>query len=46
MSLHGIIFDIDGSLAGACGGWRDTGHLYADVDHALEIASLAGTASH
>jgi phosphoglycolate phosphatase-like HAD superfamily hydrolase len=28
--------------AGACGVWRDTGHLYADLDRALEIASLAG----
>ena len=32
--------------AGACGVWRDTGHLYADLDHALEIASLAAAASH
>lgn len=31
--------------AGACGVWRDTGHLYADLDRALEIASLAATAS-
>lgn len=31
--------------AGACGVWRDTGHLYANLDHALEIASLAA-ASH
>ena len=31
--------------AGARGVWRDTGHLYADLDHALEIASLAATAS-
>jgi phosphoglycolate phosphatase-like HAD superfamily hydrolase len=27
--------------AGACGVWRDTGHLYADLDHALEVAALA-----
>ncbi len=27
--------------AGASGVWRDTGHLYADLDHALEIASLS-----
>jgi phosphoglycolate phosphatase-like HAD superfamily hydrolase len=27
--------------AGACGVWRDTAHLYADLDHALEIASLS-----
>jgi phosphoglycolate phosphatase-like HAD superfamily hydrolase len=26
---------------GACGVWRDTGHLYADLDHALELASVA-----
>ena len=32
--------------AGACGVWRDTGHLYADLDHALEIASVAAAASH
>jgi len=32
--------------AGAYGVWRDTGHLYADLDHALELASLAAAASH
>jgi HAD superfamily hydrolase (TIGR01549 family) len=32
--------------AGACGVWRDTGHLYAELDRALEIASLAAAASH
>ena len=32
--------------AGACGVWRDTGHLYADLDHALEIAALAAAATH
>jgi phosphoglycolate phosphatase-like HAD superfamily hydrolase len=26
---------------GACGVWKDTGHLYADLDRALELASLA-----
>jgi HAD superfamily hydrolase (TIGR01509 family) len=31
---------------GACGVWRDSGHLYADLDHALELASLAAAASH
>jgi HAD superfamily hydrolase (TIGR01549 family) len=31
--------------AGACSVWRDTGHLYADLDRALEIASLAAAAS-
>ena len=31
--------------AGACGVWRDTGQLYADLDHALEIVSLAAAAS-
>jgi phosphoglycolate phosphatase-like HAD superfamily hydrolase len=31
--------------AGACGAWRDTGHLYAELDRVLEIASLAA-ASH
>jgi phosphoglycolate phosphatase-like HAD superfamily hydrolase len=32
--------------AGACGVWRDTGDLYADLDRALEVASLAAAASH
>ena len=32
--------------AGACGVWRDTGHLYADLDHALELASVAAATSH
>lgn len=31
--------------AGACGVWRDTGHLYTDLERALEIASLAAAAS-
>jgi HAD superfamily hydrolase (TIGR01509 family) len=31
--------------AGACGVWRDTGHIYAELDRVLEIASLAA-ASH
>jgi phosphoglycolate phosphatase-like HAD superfamily hydrolase len=31
--------------AGACGVWRDTGHLYADLDHAIETAALAAVAS-
>jgi HAD superfamily hydrolase (TIGR01549 family) len=31
--------------AGACGVWRDTSHLYADLDRALEIASLAAAAA-
>jgi HAD superfamily hydrolase (TIGR01509 family) len=32
--------------AGACGVWRDTGHLYTELDRALEIASLAAASSH
>jgi HAD superfamily hydrolase (TIGR01509 family) len=32
--------------AGACGVWRDTGHLYNDLDHALETASLPVPVSH
>lgn len=32
--------------AGACAIWRDTGHLYTELDRALEIASLAAAASH
>jgi HAD superfamily hydrolase (TIGR01549 family) len=31
--------------AGACAVWRDTGHVYADLDRAFEIASLAAAAS-
>lgn len=31
--------------AGACGVWRDTGHLYSDLDRALELASLAAATS-
>ncbi len=27
--------------AGARGIWRDTGHLYADLDHALDLAALS-----
>jgi HAD superfamily hydrolase (TIGR01549 family) len=30
--------------AGAAGVWRDTGHLYSDLDHALERAAAAATA--
>ena len=32
--------------AGACGVWRDTGHLYGDLDHALELASVAAATTH
>lgn len=32
--------------AGACGVWRDTGRLFADLDHAIETAALTTTASH
>ena len=32
--------------AGAAGVWRDTGHLYSDLDHALELAATAAAASH
>lgn len=32
--------------AGASGVWRDTAHLLADLDHALELASLAAATSH
>jgi HAD superfamily hydrolase (TIGR01549 family) len=31
--------------AGAAGVWRDTGHLHADLDHALERAATTATAS-
>jgi phosphoglycolate phosphatase-like HAD superfamily hydrolase len=30
--------------AGACEVWRDTGHLYADLDRAIELASAAAAA--
>ena len=32
--------------AGAAGVWRDTGQLYADLDHALERAATAASVSH
>jgi phosphoglycolate phosphatase-like HAD superfamily hydrolase len=32
--------------AGACGVWRDTGHLYTELDRALETAALALPVSH
>lgn len=32
--------------AGACGVWRDTGQLHADLDHALEIAAHVAAAIH
>jgi HAD superfamily hydrolase (TIGR01549 family) len=32
--------------AGACGVWQDMAHLQADLDRALEIASMAGAAYH
>jgi phosphoglycolate phosphatase-like HAD superfamily hydrolase len=31
--------------AGACGVWRDTGHLYSELDHALELAAQAASSS-
>jgi phosphoglycolate phosphatase-like HAD superfamily hydrolase len=31
--------------AGACGVWKDTGHIYDELDRVLEIASLAAAAS-
>ena len=32
--------------AGAAGVWSDTGHLYSDLDHALQRAATTVTASH
>jgi len=32
--------------AGAAGVWRDTGHLCAELEHALERAAMAAAASH
>lgn len=43
--LSGCSTEADLLQAGACGAWRDTGHLYAELDRVLEIASLAA-ASH
>jgi phosphoglycolate phosphatase-like HAD superfamily hydrolase len=43
--LSGCSTESDLLEAGACGVWRDTGHLYAELDRALEIASLAAAAS-
>jgi beta-phosphoglucomutase-like phosphatase (HAD superfamily) len=39
-----LVPSILGGEAGAAGVWRDVGHLLADLDHALEIVSLAATA--
>lgn len=39
--LSGCSTEADLLEAGACGVWRDTGHIYAELDHVLEIASLA-----
>ena len=43
--LSGCTMEAELLKVGACGVWRDTGHLYAELDRVLEIASLAG-ASH
>lgn len=42
--LSGCSSEADLLEAGACGVWRDTGHLYSELDRALEIASLAAAA--
>jgi HAD superfamily hydrolase (TIGR01549 family) len=44
--LSGCSSEADLLEAGACGVWRDTSHLYTELDRALEIASLAAAASH
>ena len=43
--LSGCTTEVALLQAGACGVWRDTGHLCAELDRVLEIASLAA-ASH
>ena len=44
--LSGCSCEADLLEAGACGVWRDTGHLYGELDEALEIASLAAAVNH
>jgi len=44
--LSGCSSEADLLESGACGVWRDTGHLYTELDRALEIASLAAATSH
>lgn len=39
--LSGCSSEKDLLQAGACGLWRDTGHIYDELDRVLEIASLA-----
>ena len=39
--LSGCSTESDLLEAGACGVWRDTGHICAELDRVLEIASLA-----
>jgi phosphoglycolate phosphatase-like HAD superfamily hydrolase len=43
--LSGCSAESELRQAGACAVWRDTGHLYADLDRALENASHAAAAS-
>lgn len=43
--LSGCTTEAELLEAGACGVWRDTGHIYAELDRVREIASLAA-ASH
>jgi phosphoglycolate phosphatase-like HAD superfamily hydrolase len=43
--LSGCSSEKDLLQAGACGVWRDTGHIYDELDRVLEIASLAAAAS-
>ncbi|HEX7338012.1 MAG TPA: HAD family hydrolase [Gemmatimonadales bacterium] len=39
--LSGCTTEAELLKAGACGVWRDTSHIYAELDRVLEIASLA-----
>jgi phosphoglycolate phosphatase-like HAD superfamily hydrolase len=43
--LSGCSTEADLLESGACGVWRDTGHIHAELDRVLEIASLAAAAS-
>lgn len=44
--LSGCSSEKDLLEAGACGVWRDTGHIFDELDRVLERASSAAAASH
>jgi HAD superfamily hydrolase (TIGR01509 family) len=43
--LSGCSSEKDLLQAGACGVWRDTGHIYDELDRVLEMASVAAASS-